>query len=510
LLVVAPLSAPAVDIAVNTSQTFQTMDGFGFFGPKLTWWSSANASDFYNDAWLTMVLNDLGITIWRNEYYSEEANQDANWAKQRPAVVALKAKADALGVPLKFFWSVWSPPSAMKCEGTNGCWGTPTGTAWGQGLKGGGTLCTASQTAFGNWLKDGVQKYKDAGIDLYALSFQNEPSFCEGYNSGWYDYSYYTTVLKVVGPIVKAAFPNVKFLGAEHMLAANIDNNNSQFQWIYESQVMRDATARDLMGIWAYHGYSDGVNPTPQSEMARLWSLVRDSLARGGAKPVWMTETSGYTDDWGAGGALELAAAIHAGLAYGNMSGWVYWYGADDLVTATALTKKGYASKQFYRFVRPGAVRVGTGTITEPNLYLTAYRDAARGTFVVVAINSDAAAKSLNITGANVPANFTVYRTSATENCANIGSVAATSVSLPAQSVTTLVSGNVYDLPTGVQPAAFGTGAATQAAAGATRLYGLDGRCIASRGRPVAGACIAVTFDNSGAVLKAATRLRTR
>lgn len=465
-------------VAVDVSRTYQTIDGFGFFGPKIVWWGSSSTSAFYSTPWLNQVIDSLGITIWRNEYYSEESNQDANWAKQLPAVQALHNKAVASGNPLKFIYSVWSPPSAMKVECTNGCWGAPTTTAFSGGLKGGGCLATAQRTAFANWLAAGVQKYKDVGIDLYALSFQNEPMFCQSYNSGFYDYGYYAASLAVIGPVVKAAFPNVKFFGAEHMLAANMNNGTSQFQWIYESQIGRNATSNQYMDIWAYHGYSDGVNPTPSAEMSRLWSLVRDSLARYGTKPIWMTETSGYNDTWGVGGAQELASAMFSAVAYGNLAGWVYWYGADDWInTSDRLTKRGYVSKHFSRFLRPGAVRVDVGTTGNANVYVVAFKHPTLSNFVVLAMNSGSTDYNLTLTGTGVPSTFTMYRTTATENCANVGQANASGVSLPANSLVTLVNGSVYENGTDIAPRR-ASGALPAAKAVREVVYGLDGRVV--------------------------------
>jgi len=497
-LAVAVCAGAAWAVAIDVSRTYQTIDGFGFFGPRVVWWGSSNPSAFYSQAWLNTVIDTLGITIWRNEYYSEESNQDANWAKQLPAVTALHNKAVASGNPLKFIYSVWSAPSAMKVECSNGCWGTPTTSPHPQGLKTGGCLATAQVTAYANWLTAGVQKYADAGINLYALSFQNEPLFCESYNSGFYGYDYYRAVLKAVVPVVKASFPNVKFFGAEHMLAANMDAGRSQFQWIYEANICHDATTRNLMDIWAYHGYSDGVNPIPGSEMATLWALVRDSLARYGTRPIWMTETSGYDDTWGAGGAQELAAAMFAALQYGNLAGWVYWYGADDWInTSDRLTKRGYVSKHFSRYLRPGAVRVDVGSTGNSNVFVAAFRHTGLNNFVVLALNTGTSAYDLTLTGTGVPSQFTLYRTTATDNCANAGTVNASGVSLAAGSLNTLVSGSVYEAPTAVR-----TSPRVSAVAAATRpgqrVYALDGRLVAG-GSAIARAAATGVYYAAGA-----------
>ncbi len=486
-------------VTVDMGTTYQAIDGFGFFGPRIVWWGSGSSSAFYSDSWLATVIDTLGTTLWRNEYYSEESNQDANWAKQQPAVQALHNKAVASGCPLKFIYSVWSPPSSMKVECTNGCWGDPTSSPHAEGLKNGGCLGTSQHTAFANWLVDGIDRYAQLGIDLYALSFQNEPLFCQFYNSGFYSYGYYAAVLAAVGPIVRAAYPSVKFFGAEHMLSANMYDGRSQFQYVYESQIGRNASSNQYMDIWAYHGYSDGVNPIPGSEMATLWALVRDSLARyGSGKPIWMTETSGYNDSWGAGGAQELAAAMFSAIQYGNLAGWVYWYGADDLINSSdGLTKRGYVQKHFSRYLRPGAVRVAAGATGNANVHVVAFRHTQLDNVVVVAMNSGSSSYSLSLTGAGVPSEFTHYRTTSSDNCANAGAVPSSSITLPANSLNTLVSGSVHEGPTPVVERTTGRVAPAHSAAVPAKVYSLDGRILPGNGCTADGKCCVVR-DSQG------------
>ncbi|MBD3241732.1 MAG: hypothetical protein GF331_14165 [Chitinivibrionales bacterium] len=487
-------------VTVDVATTYQTIDGFGFFGPQTVWWGSSSPSAFYSDGWLATVIDTLGTTIWRNEYYSEESNQDANWAKQLPAVTALYNKAVASGNPLKFIYSVWSPPSAMKCQGSNGCWGNPTSTPHPDGLKHGGTLCTDRHQDFADWLIEGIRKHEQAGIDLYALSFQNEPAFCQYYNSCFYSYGYYTAVLAAIGPTIRAAYPNVKIFGAEHMLSANIHDGRSQFRYIYESNIMRNPDALEYLDIWAYHGYSDGVNPIPGSEMATLWSLVRDSLARatGRDRPVWMTETSGYDDTWGAGGAQELAAAMFAALQYGNLAGWVHWYGADNWIDGNNnLTKRGHVAKHYSRFLRPGAVRVNVGPTGNDNVHVLAFTHDELNNFVVLALNTGGSSYNLSLTGSGVPSSFTHYRTSSADNCADLGTVQAGAITLTANSLNTLVNGSVHEGPTSIARARTPF-AAPAPLAGRSPVYSLDGRRVGEELRGLNGKANRVLVSRNG------------
>src|SRR5690606_20889799 len=161
----------SVTVTVNRSEKMQTIDGFGFFGAQTVWWES-NVSKLYSDAWADQVINDLGITIWRHEYYPPATDgqiQDADWEKQQPVLQRLAQTAKANHVPLKFIFTVWSPPADLKCaldENNQPLSGVPHT----RGTKKGGTLDPAKYASFGNWLAEGVDLYKELGIDVYAIS----------------------------------------------------------------------------------------------------------------------------------------------------------------------------------------------------------------------------------------------------------------------------------------------------------------------------------------------------
>ena len=73
-------------IIIDKTVKYQTIDGFGFFGAADVWWASQG---LWNEAWGDKVINDLGITIWRNEWVPPAApgdSQDADWNKQKPVV----------------------------------------------------------------------------------------------------------------------------------------------------------------------------------------------------------------------------------------------------------------------------------------------------------------------------------------------------------------------------------------------------------------------------------------
>jgi len=443
------------NITIDKTVTYQTIDGFGFFGAEDVWWATQN---LWSDEWGDKIINDLGITIWRNEWAPPAipgASQDADWTKQKPVVQGLKAKADQYGVNLKFIVSVWSPPADMKWL-CNFSWAGDENATRNAGIvstKNGGTLNPAKFTDYANWMDSCVKSYKTVGVDLYGLSLQNEPLFSEPYNSCTYTTAWYCDLLNNVVPQIKSSYPDVKIFGAENMLEMEGKSNN--FPWFYHQAIKDNASANNNIDILAVHGYSDGVTATSGSELAKMWANHLQQFSVPMNKPAWMTETSGYSDTWsGSGttpGALNLAMDIYSGLAYGNMRAWIWWQGSEasgisnySLMSNLTCGKKYYVSKHFYRFIRPGAVRVKCIS-DDAGVFAVAFEHQSKGTNTIVIINSTSEARSVSIQGTDLPATYTIYKTtSGGSNCAEAGTVNSggeNRFDLPGKSVVTLQAG---------------------------------------------------------------------
>lgn len=455
----APIPEVSSTVTIDRSEKYQTIDGFGFFGAKGVWWD--NASALYSDAWAEQVIKDMGITIWRTELYppsTSAVQQDADWNKEKPVVEGLAKTATANRVPLKFIFTVWSPPADLKCAldaNNNPLSGTPNPG----GTKNGGTLDPAKYTEYGNWLADGIQLFKNSGVDVYALSPQNEPLFKQSFNSCYYrPADQYPAMIKNVIPVVKTRFPNIKVFGSENMLEMEGGDDRPYF---YNAALMKDAAALQNIDILAVHGYSDGVSPTSSSKLAQLWNTTKTEHKVPSGKPYWMTETSGYGDNWlgnnsQKSGALNLAMDINAALYYGNVSAWVWWQGSQNdginefsLMKATEQKgKKYYVSKQFYRFIRPGSRMVKLVSDQTAGVFGSAFENTGMNSFTIVLINNSDKLAKLNLSGANIPDNFDYYSTTSDSqnNCTKKSTtVSKNNIVLPPYSVVTLVNGNVFE-----------------------------------------------------------------
>ncbi len=446
-------------VHVDRGTQHQTIEGFGFFGARDVWWSDADK--LVDPGWASLVINDLGLTMWRNEYYPPGREQDADFGKQRAVALALSGQAAASGVPLKTILSIWSPPAHMKCVSDRDA--VHEGKLHPGGTKGGGAVCPSRYGDFAAWLIDGLKLYAGIGVDVYALSVQNEPLFQQGFNSGRYPQAAYADLLEAVGPKVRAAFPKVKLFGAENMLETECGREGDAFDpWWYTGKLLARPKALAQLGAWAVHGYSDGVVPTPTSKVARLWTNFHGAVAST-RRPIWMTETSGYVDAWEGGinakgerrqGAFDLAQSIFAALHYGKVAAWVWWQGSSSepgsefsLMQGTMVGRRYYASKHFYRFIRPGARMLATRS-DDPEVLAAAFEHERIGNFVTVLINVAHAKKSVALAGHGLPDVLDAHVTTDTRILGASGvPVQRGAIELPARSITTLIHGSYLDQP---------------------------------------------------------------
>jgi O-glycosyl hydrolase len=463
LLLVLSLSgaATAVTLALDASTEHQTIEGFGAHGSMDVWWHNG---PFYNDQFLDRVVNDLGLTISREGW---DPPDNGFWPKQSSFAQALNQKAIASGVDMRFIFSVWSPPGDLKIggsavdgnEATNQLIATPQNYA-----------------AYGDWLVQGIESYRGIGIELYGVSISNEPEFSQtGFNSCYYSETSYRDVWRVVGPKIRAASATVKMFGSENML------NRLGAR---EAYWHNDSIAGQHMGAIAVHGYHDGAHPLPNTTAALAWDKASRMSAAFGV-PVWMTETSGYAQTWA--GSMSLAEAIYAALKFGKASAWVWWQlGSSappneyELLSNGQPTNHYYASKQYYRYVRPGAVMIDIDDSGDAELFAVAFNHKTERTLTVVLLNVGAALKQVTLTGASLPGSLKRYVSTQSKHCTEESALNPTSsFTVEPNSITTLF-GDSYS-PVGVRHSPASSGAASPGLhpdRRASAWYSLDGRSV--------------------------------
>jgi O-glycosyl hydrolase len=305
----------------------------------------------------------------------------------------------------------------------------------------GGSLNPDYYEEFAEYLAAYVLTVKEeTGADIYAINIQNEPWFANPFQSCVVYPSEYADILKAVGKKFADEGIKTKLYGPEHMAEISWGVNNQ-----YITEILEDPDVKPYLDIYSVHGYVDGVAPDFGS--ASGWTALHQQVSQAHHIPLWMTETSGFSE--GLQGAFEMSTALHLALRFGKISAWVYWYMTDDIIVNNIPNSKFYAFKQYYRFIRPGAVQVDIQT-DDPSLLVTAFKNTADSTFTIVLINISDAAKSLEFNWDGKPASFRYYRTSESEHCEELGLFNSSAIKLTPRSISTLVNeGYVENSQTG-------------------------------------------------------------
>lgn len=440
-------------VTVDPGIRYQTLEGWG---TSLAWWANVIGSQpnmtIRND-YADKIFNastGLGLTVARYNIgggenpsylppsstvyisprtrvpgYKATSTSAYDWTQDAGQRWMLQAGIDR-GVNLTEAFSN-SPPY----------WMTNSGSVSGADDGGQDNLNPAYYDAFSDYLTTVVQHFKDSwGVTFDTLEPFNEPVSSWWRKGNWQEGAHIgnatqNTMIKKVGASLNAKGLTTKLASADdNSIDEAIDTFNSY-----------DSTAKGYVSQINTHSYG-GSNRT---------GLL--NLAKTNNKKLWMTE---YGD--GDSSGMTLASTILSDMRNMQPTVWTYWQPVDydgwglmvsDLDNPTnysyALSEKYYVMGNFSKFIRPGAQFVA---INDGNS-VAAYDSASNKLTIVTQNNSSAdtnvtydLSKFTSITGSATP-----YRTSSTENLAQLSAIGTagktfTAVS-KAKSVTTFVINGV-------------------------------------------------------------------
>ncbi len=304
------------------------------------------------------------------------------------------------------------------------------------------------------WYIDHIKA--ETGVDITYISPDGEPDVTRVLETDYRDF------LKFFGPILRNANSNIKILAPwGSTVSASIS---------YSNTILSDQTARnyvDILGSSLYGWLSGESNPQDLNTLA--------NIAQAYNKPTFYTECYHHTS----GGmppphpaGIHTAKWVHHALVEGNGTGFL-WFNMFDKgqyspvgrgfvyskdwppgeFSSDGITKPGYAFKQFAHWVRPGAARI-SAISGDSHVLVSAFKHSTDNTVTIVAINDNPSSVDVNfnISGLASLSSLNVYRTSASEDSENKGSINLSTNSftttLPAESITTFTGtiGAVGDL----------------------------------------------------------------
>lgn len=427
-------TATATGITINTASTYQEIDGFGAF----------MGSGGADPDTIISLAKDIGMSMARfgvigGGFEASNDNSDPkilNLDGYNPnALSILNMKRIAPFVD-KFIVTFWSPAGWMKLN------------KWENGVETWATDNKLDPNYYEEYAEEVVALIKvvkrETGKDVYGIGLQNEPQFNEPYPSCQVNPAEFRDIIRVVGKrLEEEGLGNVKLYWAEALPAQGAIK-------AYIDMVKADPEAKKYADVVAIHNY-DADGASVGGAGCDYWNDIYTWAQAGDTNyKTWMTETSGHADTWD--GAMTLAGNIFNALNCGNASGWDFWsfsvsegspeYG---LVVGNRPTSRYYVSKQYYNFIRPGAVRVD---VTSQGIPAMAFKDSKTKTVSVVLLNNTDKVQTIELKGKGLPSQWESYTTSRSRNCEKGKDVGPNGlIILPPSSLTTLVGDNSNPAP---------------------------------------------------------------
>ena len=396
----------AQNVTVNLNSEKQVMRGFGGINHP-TWYKDLNAAE--RELAFGNGPGQLGLTILRT-FVSDNTSE---WT------LGMSTTKRAVELGAIVFASPWNPPAGM--------------TITVNGIK---RINPNSFAAYAKHLNDYVVLMKNNGVNLYAISTQNEPDYAKD----WTEWS----------PLESVNF--IKGYGKQISCPLMTPESFQYRKNVYDP-ILNDPQALANVKIFGTHLYGTQLKDFP-------YPLFQQ---KGTGKELWMTEV--YTESKNDGNiwnlALDVGVHIHNALVEGRFQAYVWWplrryyglihdgeggHGSSTVAAAGTATKRGFVMAQFSKYIRNGYVRVDATKSPASNVYVSAYK--GKDSVVIVMVNANSSSKTVNISISNTTVKtFSKITTSGSKSLSNDGTVTVNNgsckVTLDAQSVTTICGSEI-------------------------------------------------------------------
>jgi glucuronoarabinoxylan endo-1,4-beta-xylanase len=419
------IPAAAQVCAVDWTDVHQRIDGFGascsFSGRT---WSDVTADTFFTTN-VVGTNNGIALSLLRTQIQPGGSNT--------PSEFGLMKKAYARGVRV---WSVpWTPQASYKSN---------LNTV-------GGYFSVTNYKAYASQLANYVKTNANGGLNLYAISIQNEPDANVTYVScHWTPQQIHDFTTNLYNALVASNVVSTKIMLPE---SESWSGNTALY-----TTTLNDPNVAADVGIIANHNYVANNLIGDQNPPAAIANY---------GKALWETEVATLSTltvtnffDPSITNGLYWAVRIHLFMTMAQVNAWHYWY----LITGTnpsdneglmgtgdIPSKRMFAVGQFSRFVRPDYYRIGASN--NGSAFISAYKDTNSPGFAIVAINTNTTAinQTFNLTNFTVTGPVTPWITSSNYSLASQPTVAVGGSSfaytLPAMSVVTFVGQGTATAP---------------------------------------------------------------
>jgi glucuronoarabinoxylan endo-1,4-beta-xylanase len=455
----AAQSATPAAITIDASKRHQTIDGFG---TCLISWVPKFERLYNTPKFQQIYADELGCSMMRINLWGPvmpKPVEDWRQIRYQDFVLTGEGRRTRLFIDagkgfkrvnpqMRFIGTAWSPPAWMKEN--NAIVDKATGAIGGDGYtRQGRTFDNRVKTKyfphFARWLVEMAKLHRAEGVPLYAISPGNEVMFTQTFESCVWSAEDLATVIALLGEQLEAeGLGEIKIFGPETMTSHNWSPDLANE--LYIKTLKGNAAAWKQFDVWATHGYTDGFTTDKSKDSTAIyWGMIKDT-----GKPFWITEGGTGGHDWPA--ALhEMGAMLHNALVGGNASAFVPWQISEEkksehgLMVMDEFTGKTRAAQHYFKFIRPGAVRVDA-TPGDGPVPASAYVHEGDKTLTIVLTNPTKGeqAVTIELSGGGMAGvrEMKVFRTSAREQFKELDEAAVKDgkieLTLPAESMVTL------------------------------------------------------------------------
>jgi glucuronoarabinoxylan endo-1,4-beta-xylanase len=424
--------------AVDWNNVHQRIDGFGASSAWNGSWNAAEADLLFstnnNISYLSGTYNGAGLSLLRN--HITYANTTS--ASDTPSTVETSNMQMAQARGARVWSTPWTPAAGFKS--INDIYDSGMATA--SGIDGGSYLGSGNNVTNVNYasqLANYVTSMKNQGINLYAISVQNEPDAnVTSYEAcQWTGAQFHDFVTNLYSALAVQGLSSTKIIIPE-------SESWSSDTALYTPTLSNPNAAADV-SIIANHDYVANNAVGDQTTPAAIPSY---------GKALWETEVALLSgSDSSIANGVYYAQRIYLYMTQAQANAYHYWWlvasGNQGLLdTSAGPAKRLFTFGQYSRFVRPNFYRIDA-TSSQSSALISAYKDSASTAFAIVVVNTNVATDVIqtfnltNFTGASV----TPWITSASLSLAPQTPVNVTNSSftydVPAMSVVTFVGQGV-------------------------------------------------------------------
>ena len=391
-------SNPYLTIDVDSAQTFQTVDGFGY---TLTGGSaylinrlsstdkSSLLQELFGSSDNSIKISYLRVSVGASDLNSSVFSYDDmpagqtdinltqfNLSQDTVDLIPVLKQILSINPNIKILGSPWSPPVWMKDNGSSV----------------GGSLQTQYYDVYARYFVKYIQQMQAKGITIHAITPQNEPLNAGNNPSMLMTAQQQATFIKnSLGPAFQAAGITTKIIVYDH----NCDKPD------YPNAILNDAGAKPFVDGSAFHLYAGDIAalstvhdlfPDKNLYFTEQWTAANGSFD-GDLKWHLKNVIIGSIRNWSKI-ALEWNLASDPSYNPHTPGGCTECKGALTINGAVTRNVSYYVVAHASKFVPPGSVRIASNIIG--TLYNAAFR-TAEGKKVLIVVNDGSNPTSFNI-----------------------------------------------------------------------------------------------------------------